>query len=254
MSEDEPVFGPEDHVRYSARLRGVDKEYFRIPSRLILLYQNRAFEYVKQALNGKALDWLYGESRPFYIAVVDGKEIGAFRAWIGAPAASAMLEELIFCGAEKVIEVGTAGGLESSSQPGDIMVVTEAFRDEGTSSHYFGPDVRLRSSQKLRELLIQRLDLKGIGHLVGPVWTTDGVYRETRGKLLKYRGRGAIAVNMETSALFAVARYRNVEIASVQVISDVLSEERWQPAFQDERVSGSMQSLLNIVIEALSQA
>jgi len=254
LGEDELIFTPEDFIQYEARRRGVDREYFQIPSRLILLYQKSAFKYTRQVLKGKTIDWLYGKSRPFCIGVVDGKEIGSFRVWVGAPAAAAMLEELIACGAKSVFEVGMAGGLQSLSKPGDIMVVTEAIRDEGTSNHYFQPGVRLEASPKLRDLLIQRLNIKGIKHKVGPVWTTDGVFRETKSKLLKFRSQGALAVNMETSALFAVAKYHKIEIASAQVISDVLSEEGWQPAFRHKKVSGSLRTLLNTAIEILAEA
>jgi len=58
---------------------------------------------------------------------------------------------------------------------------------------------------------------------------------------------------METSALFAVAKYHNIEIASVQVISDILSEEGWQPAFRHEKVSGGLRTVLNTVIEVLAE-
>ena len=254
MSEDDAIFTPEGFIQYEARHRGVDKEYFRIPNRLILLYRRSAFEYARQVLNGKVLDWLYSEPSPRCVGAVDGKEIGVFRAWVGAPAAAFMLEELIACGAKSVFEVGIAGCLQPLLKPGDILVVTEALRDEGTSNHYFQPEVRLEASPKLRNLLIQRLNIKGIKHQVGPVWTTDGAYRETKSKLSKFRSQGAVAVNMETSALFAVAKYRNIEIASAQVISDILSEEGWRPAFKHEKVSGSLQTLLNVVIEALAEA
>lgn len=252
MTEDEPIFTPEDFLQYEARRRGVDEGSFKIPERLILLYQKRAFECIRQDLNGKALDWLYGESRPFCIGVVNGKEIGVFQAWVGVPAAAAMLEEKIACGAKIVFEVGMAGGLQPSLAPGDIVVVTEAIRDEGTSNHYFPPEVKLESSIRLRKLLIQQLASEGIRHQIGPVWTTDGVYRETRGKFLKFSNQGALAVNMETSALFAVAKYRSVEIASAQVISDVLSKDRWLPAFKHEKVSSSLQNLLKLIVKVLA--
>lgn len=253
MLGDEPIFTPKDFLRYEAGCRGVDEKYFRIPNRLILLYHRKAFEYVRKVLNGKVLDWLYGESRPFCIGVIERKEIGIFRAWVGAPAAAAMVEELISCGARNIFEVGMAGGLQPYLRPGDIVVVTEAIRDEGTSNHYFQPEVRLESSLKLRNLLIQHLDLKGIEYEVGSVWTTDGVYRETKRKLLEFRSRGALAVNMETSALFAVARYHNIAIASAQVISDVLSEGGWKPAFKHEKVSVSLRTLLNVASESLAK-
>jgi hypothetical protein len=186
LSDDEPVFSPKDFIRYEARRRNVDEESFRIPKRLIVCYEREAFEYAKQASNGKIIDWFYGESRPFCIGTADGKDIGVFRTAVGAPAAVAMLEELVACGAETIFEVGISGGLQSFLKPGDTVVVTEAVRDEGTSSHYLPSEVRLESSAKLRELLVQQLTTDGIEHKTGPVWTTDGVYRETRGKFLKF--------------------------------------------------------------------
>lgn len=251
MDKDEPIFTPQDFIRYEASHRGVNVEQFQVPSQLIILYQKRAFDYISQIFDGK-LKWLYGSFRPVSIKVVDSKEVGAFRAWVGAPAAAGMLEELIACGAERIFEVGMAGSLHTL-KPGEIVVVTEAIRDEGTSNHYFPPEVRLESSPVLKNLLIRHLNRKAIKYHVGAVWTTDGIYRETQSKLLTYRNQGALAVNMESSALFAVAKYRDVEIASVQVISDVLSEEGWQPAFNQEKVQNGLRVLLDVVIEALAE-
>lgn len=254
MNENEVLFTPENFLEYEARRRGVNRKSFQIPERLILVYQSSAFKYVKKAINGKTIGWLYGKRRPFLIGNVNDTEIGAFRAWIGAPAAATMLEELIACGAKKIFEVGMAGGLQSELKPGDIIVVTEAIRDEGTSNHYFAPEVKLESSHKLRNSLIQELTQKRIKYSVGPVWTTDGVYRETKSKFLKFRNQGVLAVNMETSALFAVSKYRNVEIASAQVISDVLTTEGWLFAFSDKKVLGQLRKLLKLTADAIARS
>jgi purine-nucleoside phosphorylase len=85
----------------------------------------------------------------------------------------------------------------------------------------------------------------------GPVWTTDGVYRETKGKLIKFRRDGILGVNMETSALLAVARYRGVKLASIQVISDILSESGWLLAVHYKEVGDSMKKAMRCALEAL---
>jgi uridine phosphorylase len=252
MAEDEPLFTAKDWIRYEAKCRGVDESFFSVPSKMILVYQRFGFDYLKEVLNGESREWLYRD-RPIFIAELEGKRVGVFRPWIGAPGAAAMLEELIACGAREVIEVGFAGGLQSSLEVGDIVVVTHAFRDEGTSYHYFHPDVKLESSANLRELLIQELKFQGIKFMVGPVWTTDGFYRETRSKFLKFRKQGALAVDGETSALFAVAKYRQINIASAQVISDILTEDGWLCAFRDEKVYDSLKKLLKAVVNALKR-
>jgi len=46
---------------------------------------------------------------------------------------------------------------------------------------------------------------------------------------------------MKTSAIFSVAKFRGVEAASAQVISDVLAEDGWLQAFYGN-LSGKAQS------------
>jgi len=48
---------------------------------------------------------------------------------------------------------------------------------------------------------------------------------ETIGKFRRFKESGVLAVNMETYAVFALAKYRNIEVASLQVISDILNRK-----------------------------
>ncbi len=48
---------------------------------------------------------------------------------------------------------------------------------------------------------------------------------------------------MEASALFAVASYRGVEIASAFVISDSLADLVWLPRFHDPAVDRGLDAL-----------
>lgn len=254
MSEDEAIFTPSDFIRYVAENRKVSLEALKVPQRLLMTYQRSTYDCAKNLVNGKPFEWLYGESQPFCIGRFNDVEIGVGRFWIGAPAATFTFEEAIACGAKIIFEVGLSGGLQPYLQPGDKVVITEAIRDEGTSYHYFAPEVKVESSAQLRERLIKHLNEKEIRHFVGSVWSTDGAYRETRGKFRKFRDGGVLAVNMETSAIFAVAKYRNVEAASAQVISDVLTETGWLQAFEHQSVRENTEILLKAVLEVLSES
>lgn len=46
------------------------------------------------------------------------------------------LEELIECGADTFIRVGTSGGIVETVQSGDIVIATAAVRQEGTTREY----------------------------------------------------------------------------------------------------------------------
>jgi len=255
LKEDEPVFTPSDFIRYVAENRKVSVDAIRAPERLLMTYQESAYEYAKGLIGGKLADWWwYGERRPFCIGKFKNVEVGLGLFWMGAPAAIMTLEELIACGVKTIFEVGIGGGLQGSIKPADIVVAAEAMRDEGTSYHYLPPEVKVEASTRLREKLLRKLDEIGLKYFVGPVWSTDGVYRETRGKFLKFRDVGVLAVNMETSAIFAVAKYRNVEAASAMVISDVLTETGWLLSLEHHSVRKSREILLKAALEALSES
>jgi uridine phosphorylase len=253
LSDDESVCKPSDAISYTAKNKKVSVESLGVPERLILTYQRNTFECARNLISGKCVEWLYGESQPFCVGQLGGVEIGVGRFWIGAPAAGFTLEEAIACGAKTVFEVGVSGGIQSYLQPGDIVVVTGAIRDEGTSHHYFPPEVEVESDVPLRNKLVEHLKERRARHFVGPVWSTDGAYRETRGKLRRFKESGILAVDMETSAVFAIAKYRNVKAASAHIISDILTESGWQLAFGDQSVRESTEVLLKAVIETICE-
>jgi uridine phosphorylase len=254
LSEDEAVFTPSEFISYIAKARKVEVDEIKVPQRLLMTYQRSAYEYAKGLIDGKLVDWwIYGENQPFCTGKFNNVEVGLGLFWVGAPAAVMTLEEVIACGAKTVFEVGSSGGLQTFIKPGDIVVATEAIRDEGTSYHYLPAETKVESSKRLRNKMVKRLNERTIKHFIGPVWSTDGVYRETRGKFLKFRDAGVLAVNMETSAIFAIANYRGVEAASVQVISDVLTETGWLQAFGQKRFREKVKTLIEIAIEVLSE-
>jgi len=253
MSDDESISKPSDAIRYCAENRKVPIEALKIPQRLVLTYLRSTFQSAKELVKGGQIEWIYGERMPFCIGEFNGKEVGVGQFWIGAPAAVAILEEAIACGVDTIFEVGVAGGIQPYLKPSDMIVVTEAIRDEGTSFHYLPPEAKVESDASLRNKLIEHLKVEGVRYSVGPVWSTDGAYRETLGKLRKFRDSGVLAVDMETSAIFAVAHYRGVKAASAQVVSDVLTENKWMLAFGHQRVRESEEVLLKAVLRAISE-
>ena len=165
-----------------------------------------------------------------------------------------MLEEMIVSGARRVIEVGLCGGLLRSLRVGEIVVANRALVDEGTSSLYHQKADAFDASEELTRQVEQTLKKKKTPHKIGTVWTTDAPYRETRTKLLRFRQKGAVGVNMETSALFAVAKFRRIEIASLQVVSDLVLERGWKPSFHENIVAKQSELASNIALWTLEHA
>ena len=66
-----------------------------------------------------------------------------------------------------------------------------------------------------------------VSYREGKVWTTDGIYRETLDKMAKRKAAGAIAVDMECSAIAALAAFRNIHHVQFFYSADNLDSEKW---------------------------
>ena len=54
-----------------------------------------------------------------------------------------------------------------------------------------------------------------------PVVSTDAVYRQTFRKEQMWREKGAVGVDMETSAVFSVAQYLGLNSVALLMVSDI---------------------------------
>ena len=154
---------------------------------------------------------------------------------IGAPYAAMLMETLIAWGARQFLFLGWCGAISPNVKIGDLLIPTAAIIDEGTSGHYPTAALPLTASHPAKpavERIRHHFSAREPRPHLGAVWTTDAIFRETPAKIRHYREKGALAVDMETSALFTVAEYRGVEIGSILVVSDELSSLKWMPGFK----------------------
>jgi len=188
----------------------------------------------------------------FYLLSETENKIGIMGKFgIGAPAVVAICEEFIAWGVKRFIIIGTAGTLQKHIGIGDIVVCERAIRDEGTSYHYIKPSKYAYPSKKLTKRLEASLDALGQGYSRGTSWTTDAPFRETIAEARQYQKEEVATVEMEASALFAVAQYRNVEMGAMFTISDSLADLKWSPHFHHERTKAGLETLYKAAVGAL---
>jgi purine-nucleoside phosphorylase len=173
---------------------------------------------------------------------------------IGAPYAAMILETLIAWGARRVIFLGWCGAVSKEAKIGDIILPTSSFVDEGTSRNYALPgNGRSEPAAAMVSLIKQVLEDNRVDFHSGTIWTTDAVYRETVEKVSNYQRRGVLAVEMEVSALYSVAQFRDVELSALLVVSDELSSLKWRPGFRDQRFIAGHQTACRMVKESCRQ-
>jgi uridine phosphorylase len=164
---------------------------------------------------------------PVYGFDLEGERIAVFHPGVGAALAGGFFEESMAHGCRRFMAVGTAGGLVPSLTLGHAIVPTFAIRDEGTSYHYLPPGRSAEPTPEALDALKATLERHDVPYVTGGTWSTDGFYRETKGKVEQRVAEGCLAVEMEAAALFAIARFRGVPIAQLLTTSDDLSGEAW---------------------------
>jgi uridine phosphorylase len=155
--------------------------------------------------------------------------------FLGAPQAVMGMEKIIALGARRAWILGWCGSVQPDLGIGDFVIPIDAVSEEGTSQHYpIGPD-KATTDEGLNRIISEGLSNAGKHFRSGTVWTTDAPYRETPSKVARYRNQGVLAVEMEMSALMTLSVYRSVRLASLLVVSDKLSEMKWEAGFRDPR-------------------
>lgn len=204
-------------------------------------------------LLGQALEFdLLKPKRLSMSKVFPGETVSLAGPVVGAPYAVMIMEALIAWGAKQIIFVGWCGSLSSEVNIGDILLPTGAFIDEGTSRLYGADEtVPALPSPGLFEQTKQAMNRNNLSFHEGLIWSTDAVYRETYQKIRHFQSRQALAVEMEVSALFTVGKFRNVEAASILVVSDELSALTWKPGFKDERFGQARRAVCEVISDML---
>lgn len=220
-SDKEAVFGPFD-LKLDAR-----------PTKCLLIFDDEIWEgYVLPNKNLEVLPVTNAFGRIFnayrYIEI-NGEKILLVYPPAGASASVCEMELLIASGINKIVAFGTCGRLNKNIAKNTIILPVGAYREEGTSYHYLPDTDEIDVDKKALEIAEQVFKEHNFVYEKGKIWTTDAVYRETKGKVELMQKRGCIGVDMELSALLALAKYRNVKFIEFLIGDDAVVKSKKEP-------------------------
>lgn len=174
---------------------------------------------------------LIADSREYvtYTGFLDGEKVSVTSTGIGGPSAAIAMEELVSCGADTFLRVGTCGGMQLDVKSGDLVVVTGAIRMEGTSKEYAPIEFPAVAHYEVSDVLRQAAVKLGFPFHVGVVQCKDSFYGqhepqikpvgyELLAKWEAWKRLGCLASEMESAALFVTASYLKVRVGSVLLV------------------------------------
>ena len=194
-----------------------------------------------------------------YTGYIDGEKVSVTSTGIGGPSASIALEELVKCGAQTFIRVGTCGGIDTNVKGGDIVIATGAIRAEGTSREYAPIEFPALANLDVVNSLVESAKKLGFNYHTGVVQCKDSFYgqhspqtmpvsNELLNKWEAWKRMGCLASEMESAALFIVASYLRVKIGSVFLV--VANQEREKEGLENPVVHDT-EKAIKTAIEAI---
>jgi purine-nucleoside phosphorylase len=157
-----------------------------------------------------------------YTGFYQGKKISIQGTGIGIPSTALYLHELI-CDyhIKTVIRVGTAGALQPDLKLGQIVLANKAMTDSAVVQHYHqATDNYPQASQDLLQQARASAEESGMTIQEGLIFSTDLFYAENPDRYQPMVSKGVLAVEMETSMVYAMAQYFSVRALSLLTISD----------------------------------
>lgn len=174
---------------------------------------------------------LVADSREYvtYTGYLDGEKVSVTSTGIGGPSASIAVEELVNCGADTLIRIGTCGGMDTDVKGGNLVIATGAIRMEGTSREYAPIEFPAVADLEVVNALVKSAKQYNYVYHTGVVQCKDSFYGqhepttkpvsyELENKWEAWKRLGCKASEMESAALFIVASYRRVRAGSVFLV------------------------------------
>lgn len=170
---------------------------------------------------------LVADSREFvtYTGYLESEKVSVTSTGIGGPSASIAMEELVQCGADTFVRVGTCGGIDLDVKGGDIVIATGAVRMEGTSREYAPIEYPAVADLEVANALVAAAKELGFTYHTGVVQCKDAFYGQHEPEMMPagyelinkweaWKKLGCLASEMETAALYIVAAKLHVRVGA----------------------------------------
>lgn len=150
-----------------------------------------------------------------YTGATNGIPVSVCSTGIGGPSASIALEELVNVGARVFIRVGSAGGRQPETPIGTPVVITAAYRGEGTSKAYLPPEFPAVADLDVTNALVAAAQERGEPYRAGLGFTRDAYYVQDAALNELLTAHGIEAAEQEAAILFIVGARRRVRVGAV---------------------------------------
>ena len=185
----------------------------------------------------------YNREYKTYTGTLLGQKVSVTSTGIGGPSTAIAVEELVKCGADTFIRVGTCGGMNEHVVPGSLVIATGAIRAEGTSREYLPIEFPAVADHTVTCALEEAAKSLALPHHIGVVQCKDSFYGQhepdaqpvaddLHRRWNAWIKGGCLSSEMESSTLFILGACRGVRTGTVLLVC--ANKDREKLGYQDK--------------------
>ncbi|MFD1719459.1 DeoD-type purine-nucleoside phosphorylase [Georgenia deserti] len=186
-----------------------------------------------------------------YTGQVDGRPLTVMASGMGMPSLGIYANELFATyGVERIVRVGTAGGMSPQVKVGDVVVALGAHTDSAMNDRRIA-GIRF-SAVASYPLVAAAVAAAGDDPVhVAPVVSRDHFYGNPPEQIQALADHGTLAVEMEAAALYGIAAQYGRQALAVCTISDHLldSSQDFSAAQREENFQRALQLALAAALD-----
>lgn len=185
-----------------------------------------------------------------YTGSYHGVPVSVMGTGMGIPSASIYCTELITeYDVERLIRVGSCGGILPSVKIRDVVIAIGACTDSGVNRvRYGGYDFAATADYWLLQAAVEAAAAKGVDAKVGNVHSADLFYNPDAEAFDRMEAMGVLAVEMEAAGLYGVAAEKGGRALTIATVSDHI---RTGEATSSEERQRTFDQMIEIALEAV---
>lgn len=169
-----------------------------------------------------------------WTGTLNGVQVSVTSTGMGCPSAAIAVEELIKCGADTFIRVGTAGRVCDKSQDKtlDGVINTAAVRDEGTTIHYIPIEYPAVADRHIVDALARAAKKLNYNFAEGITQSKDSFYGQHEPDTMPasyrlkerweaWKSGNVMSSEMEAAAIFVISSIRGCRASAIMCYQDM---------------------------------
>ncbi len=185
-----------------------------------------------------------------YTGTFNGKPLSVQTTGMGCPSAGIVFEELVMLGVQRLVRVGTCGGLAEGMSMGDTVVAISATAEDTTPLRYAQMDSYAPTATfELAEAAATASRTQGAKVHVGPVVTSAVFYDPDKTAFSRWRRTGHVGVEMEAAMMYTVAKVHGIQALAMMTVSDLLYDSGDTVRISDDDLKRGVDAMMRIACE-----